>query len=126
MLKVLVIVNLFASGGHFLHNAVFLDSYPGPDWISNPWMVVAAWFLVAAVLILGYRWYRRGDLAKASVAIPAYCVSCFFVFGHYVYGSPLGFDLLSNVLIFGEGLAAAALLVYYIGWARFQAPGTPV
>ena len=121
MLKILVVANLITSGAHFLHNAVFLDRYPGPPWIPGPWFVVVAWFVVAAVLVQGYRWHRAGRAVPALVAILAFCASCFFVFGHYAYGHPADFDLLTNVLIFAEGVGGAALLVYYLAVGRLRA-----
>jgi len=126
VLKSLVIVNVCASGAHFLHNAVFLASYPGPHWISNAWMVIASWFVVVGVLVVGYLWHRKGHLRRATVAFSFYCLSCFLVFGHYLYGAPSHFDALTNVLIFGEGLAGAALLIYFLGWASRRPPGAAV
>lgn len=118
MLKALVAANLLTSGAHFFHNALFLEAYPGPPWIPGPWFVVVAWFLVAAALLRGYFWHRSGDSRKALVAISLYCVSCIFVFGHYLYGPPSDFDLLTNVLIVLEGVGGATLLIYFIGWER--------
>jgi len=126
VLKVLVVANLLASGSHFLHNAVFLEDYPGPPWIPGPWFVVAAWCLIAAVLVLGYRWHRAGEPRKALVAICLYCASCILVFGHYIYGSPRSFDALTNLLIVTEGAAGITLLVYFLGWASRSIDGTAV
>lgn len=118
MLKGLVAANLVASGAHFLHNAVLLDSYPGPLWIPGPWFVVIAWCFVAAALVLGYTWHRQGKVKRAFLAVTAYCVSTFLVFGHYLYGSPRDFDVLTNVLIFAEGISGMALFVYFVGWSQ--------
>ena len=124
MLKTLVIVNLCASGAHFLHNAVFLDSYPGPLWIPGAWFVVVVWLLVAGALVRGYLWHTQGRSKRATLAIGAYCASCILVFGHYLYGSPRDFDLLTNVLIVSEGAAGTALLLYFLGWVRSGAAGS--
>jgi len=126
VLKRLVIANLLASASHFSHNALFLDTYPGPLWIPGPWFVVAAWLLIAAILVRGYFWHRGGQARKALVAISLYCVSCILVFGHYLYGPPRDFDLVTNILIILEGFAGATLLLYFVGWARHGAEGTVV
>jgi len=125
MLRRLVAANLITSGAHFLHNAVFLDAYPGPPWITGPWFVVVAWCVVASVLVQGYRWHRDGRGGRALAAILAFSASCFFVFGHYLYGPPADFDLITNALIFAEGIGGAALLVYYLGWGRLTAGRRP-
>ena len=110
--------NLFASAAHFMHNAVFLETYPGPSWIPGPWVVVTAWFVVAAVLVRGYSWHRQGEPKRALVAVVAYCISCIFVFGHYLYGPPSDFEVLTNLLILMEGIAGFVLLLYFVGWGR--------
>jgi hypothetical protein len=118
VLKALVIANLAASGAHFLHNAVLLETYPGPPWIPGAWFVVLAWLLVAAILVGGYRWHRARHPRKALVAVSLYCASCISVFGHYLYGPPRDFDLLTNLLIVLEGVGGIVLWVYFVGWAR--------
>jgi len=123
VLKALVIANLVASGAHFLHNAVFLETYPGPPWIPGAWFVVLAWLVAAAALLRGYSWHRAGDPGKALVAISLYCASCISVFGHYLYGPPRDFDLLTNVLIVLEGVGGSVLFVYFVGWARHDVGG---
>jgi hypothetical protein len=121
VLGILVVLNLLASGAHFAHNALFLDTYPGPLWIPGPWFVVGAWCLVAALLIRGYTWHRQGKATHALVAISTYCASCFLVFGHYLYGPPRAHAMSANVFIVLEGAAAMVLLFYYVMWA----PGPP-
>ena len=113
-----MIATLLASAAHFAHNALFLDHYPGPPWIPGPWFVVGAWFLVAVILVRGYWWHIQGKRTLARVAVTTYCLSCFLVFGHYLYGSPRDFDLLTNVLIFAEGISGIALLTYFVGGMR--------
>ena len=114
MLKALVVANLVASGAHFTHNAVFLERYPGPLWIPGPAFVMAAWCVVAAALILGYHWYRRGRRRSALAAVSTYSASCILVFGHYAYGPPSDFDFLTNTLIALEGAGGIVLLTYFV------------
>ena len=106
-------VNLATSGAHFAHNAVFLDSYPGPPWIAGPAVVVVAWLGLAGTLLLGMRWHRRGRGWPARIMIGIFGASCLLVFGHYAYGPPSDFDLLTNLLIVLEGAAGLLLIVYF-------------
>ena len=113
-LRGLVIASLVASAAHFFHNALFLETYPGPPWIPGAWFVIAAWLLIAMILVRGYFWHRAGHSRRALVAVSLYCGSCISVFGHYLYGSPRDFDLLANLLIILEGLSGGTLLVYFM------------
>jgi hypothetical protein len=118
VLRFLVVGNLLASGAHFVHNAIFLDSYPGPTWIPGPWFIVVAWMVVASTLLTGYFWHQSGRRGHALVAITAYCVSCLFVFCHYLYGSPTDFDALTNLLIILEGVGGVVLFTYFVAITR--------
>ncbi len=121
MLELLVVANLLASGAHFAHNAVFLDTYPGPPWIPGPWLVVGVWCVIAALLVRGYAWHLEGKRTRALAAVSTYCTSCFLVFGHYLYGPPRAHAMGANVFIVLEGAAAIVLFAYYLLRAR----GTP-
>jgi hypothetical protein len=121
VLEALVAASLLASGAHFAHNAIFLSSYPGPTWIPGPGFVVAAWLVVAFVLVRGYSWHRSRRPTLALAALSAYTLSCVLVFGHYLYGRPSTFDLLTNALIFLEGISGVALFSYYVLVVRHEA-----
>ena len=118
MLTALVTANLLASVAHFAHNAVYLESYPGPDWIPGPWFVVCYWLVAAAVLVSGYAEYRRCRSKAGLAGMGAYCLSSQLVFGHYLYGAPRDYDLLTNSLIVLEGVFGMALLIFIVGLAR--------
>ena len=118
MLEKLIVASLIASGGHFAHNAIYLDTYPGPPWIPGPWFVVVAWCVVASVLILAYRWHRGGRPGPALAAFTAYSASCVLVFGHYLYGPPRDLSLVANGLIWAEGASGVSLIAYYTTRAR--------
>jgi hypothetical protein len=118
----LVLLNLVTSAAHFAHNAAYLETYPGPPWISGPGVVVAAWLGIAGVLLLGYRWFERGHRAKALGAIAIFSVATMLGFAHYLYGAPSRHHTGANVTIVCEAVAGAVLLVYSLGRLRGSAP----
>lgn len=111
MLEVLILLNLVASGSHFAHNGIFLESYPGPPWVSRP-VIVVVWVLIAAVLLLGYGLYRRGHRVGVFVACGVYGGASLLGLGHYMYGPPSELSAVANLFIVLEGAASVILLTY--------------
>ena len=98
---------------HFTDNAVYIDDYPTagwqPDWF--PVLVVVGWFLFTATGILGYRAYRRGDLAKAHPLLIAYSYMVMSSLGHFAYGSPSDLTTRGAVSVFVDAVAGAVVLM---------------
>jgi len=108
-----ILVNLAASGAHFAHNAAFLESYPGPEWMTRP-IIGIVWALAAAALLLGYRAYRKGARRVGSLGVILYCVVSLFGFAHYLYGPPGDLSAWANAFIVAEGAASLVLLTWVI------------
>ena len=97
---------------HFTDNAVAIESYPAPDWQPDWfWVVVAlSWPVFTAFGLLGYRWYMRGEYAKAHVALIVYSYTGFVSLGHFLYGGPSELTTRGAVSVFVDALAGAAVL----------------
>ena len=103
-LLVALLACAIASLAHHVHNAAFLDHYPSmPAWLSAP-MVYAAWVLATAIGFIGYFTRRAGLLAL-------YALYCLEVLAHYALAPMSAHTLATNISIWLEAVAAAALLV---------------
>jgi hypothetical protein len=116
MVLVLVTVYGAASLLHFVHNAVYIQSYPNlPKWIT-PLGVYLSWCGIAAIGALGYWLYRNVSQAYGSIAIAIYALLGFGGLDHYVV-APIGaHSIAMNATIIAEVLAASVLLIY-IGYS---------
>ena len=109
----LMLVYGAASLLHFIHNAVYLRDYPNlPAWLTSGG-VIAAWLVVAAVGVLGYRLYSRVSRAAGSIAIAAYAVLGFGGLDHYTVAPVSAHTVAMNLTILLEVATAAVLLIFF-------------
>ena len=87
------------------------DQYPEPKWIADPHVVDALWLVITPLLAVGW-WLAHRRMKWASVGVLwLYGVLSMFVLGHYLYASPSELPFRINLLIGGEALAAALLIL---------------
>ena len=108
----LMLVYGAASLLHFIHNAVYLRDYPNlPAWLTSGG-VIAAWLVVAAVGVLGYRLYSRVSRVAGSIAIAAYAVLGFGGLDHYTVAPIRAHTVAMNITILLEAATAGVLLIF--------------
>ena len=104
-----------ASALHFIHNAVFLNSYPNmPDWIS-PGGVFGALASVTAIGILGYLLFVVGFRIAGLIVIGVYAAFGFDGLAHYSLAPVSEHTTTMNLTIWLE-VATATLLMSIVFW----------
>ena len=99
---------------HFVHNAVYLDTYPHlPAWIT-PVVVLASWLVIAGTGVFGYCLYRWGSRAVGLMVIGLYALLGFGGLDHYAVAPVSAHSTAMNATILGEVIAASALLVVIV------------
>ena len=110
----LITAGIVATGIHFTDNAIFIEGYPQPDYISVP-LIIGTWIAWTVSAIVAYRLYRRDErswLAHALLLVYAY--AGLSTLGHYLYGSPSDLPVWRNVSILADGVIGAAILGFTI------------
>jgi hypothetical protein len=111
-LLLLMIVYGAASLLHFVHNAVYIQSYPNlPAWIT-PLGVYASWCFIASVGVLGYWLFRKGSQALGLLIIAVYALLGFGGLDHYVVAPMSAHSIAMNATILAEVAAASVLLIF--------------
>jgi len=114
-LLTLILIYGAASLVHFLHNAVYLESYPNmPVWLT-PLGVLASWLLVAGTGAVGYWLVRKGSTAVGLAVIALYAALGFAGLDHYALAPVSAHSLAMNATIVAEVVAASVLLVAIAG-----------
>jgi len=109
-LPLLMLLYGAASLLHFVHNAVYIQSYPNlPKWLT-PLGVYASWCAIAAVGVLGYWLFRKVSQATGLVIIAVYALLGFGGLDHYVVAPMGAHSLVMNATILIEVTTAAMLL----------------
>ena len=87
---------------HFTDNAVFLETYPAPDWQGDwfIWVVILSWPLFTTIGVLAYRNYRDGNFSRAHPLLVAYSYTGLVSAGHFIYGSPADLTTRGVVSVF--------------------------
>jgi hypothetical protein len=111
-LPLLMLVYGAASLLHFVHNAVYIQSYPNlPRWIT-PLGVYASWCGIAAVGAFGYWLFRRISQAIGLLVIAVYALLGFGGLDHYVVAPMGAHSIAMNATILAEVAAASVLLIF--------------
>ena len=118
MSRILFVALLAYAGAtalHFIHNAVFLNSYPNiPDWIS-PGGVFGALASVTAIGILGYLLFLIGFRIAGLIVIGVYAAFGFDGLTHYSLAPVSEHTTAMNLTIWLE-VATATLLMSIVFW----------
>jgi hypothetical protein len=112
LLLFLVVAYGIASLAHFAHNAVYLHQYPNMPPSLTAAHVWMAWLVVALVGCAGYWLYRRNRPRMGLLLIAIYALLGFAGLDHYSLAPPAAHTAGMNATIWGEVVAAAALLVF--------------
>jgi uncharacterized membrane protein len=101
-----------ATLAHFAHNAVYLHQYPNMPRSLTSAHVWLAWLAVASVGCAGYWLYRSNRPRTGLLLIAIYALLGFGGLDHYTLASPSAHTIAMNATIWGEVVAAAALLLF--------------
>jgi hypothetical protein len=104
-----VIASIVLTAFHFTDNYVSIETYPQPDWVTGP-VVLVAWPLLSAFGVAGYLLYRRGKLTAAHACLLTYSYTGLSSLGHFFSGSPDEFTTRGLVSVLIDGAAGSAVL----------------
>lgn len=120
----LIVASIAATGIHFTDNAIFIEGYPQPDYISVP-LIVGTWMAWTASAIVAYSLYRRDERSRlAHVLLLVYAYAGLSTLGHYLYGSPSELPLWRNISIVADGVIGFSILAFTV-WSAARALRRP-
>ncbi|MDM9381849.1 hypothetical protein QUB80_14185 [Chlorogloeopsis sp. ULAP01] len=112
----LLITNVVITISHYTDNAIFIDRYPAPEWISYSYRVYMAWIILTLIGVVGYLLYRKGILRIAYLFLGIYSLTGLFSPGHYFYGEMSKFSLKMHTLIWFDFIAGLSI-IGFITWS---------
>ncbi|HEX6584370.1 MAG TPA: hypothetical protein VF056_12275 [Thermoleophilaceae bacterium] len=114
VLRVILAFSILSTAGHYSHNFVEMDSYPGGGPLVQV-LIVLSWPLLTAIGLYGYRLYKQGRLRDAHVHLLIYSLTGLITPLHFVYGSP-HIPPFWYATIFTDFLAGASI-VAFVAWS---------
>ena len=109
VVRLAVLASVVLTAFHFTDNYVSISTYPQPDWVTRP-AVVVSWLLFTAVGLSGYVLYRRERYAAAHACLLTYSYAGLSSLGHFLSGSPDEFTTRGLVSVLVDGMAGSAVL----------------
>lgn len=117
MLLIPLLLYTVASLFHFIHNGVYLDSYPNmPTWISQTG-VYLTWLGIAAIGLTGYICLRSGLVLSGLSLLILYAILGLDGLAHYHLAPFSQHSAMMNLSILSEVFMATVVLlmtVYYL------------
>ena len=115
IVRFVVIVSIVLTAFHFTDNALSIETYPQPDWISEA-VVWISWPIFTALGITAYLLYSRGREQLGAWFLLAYSYTGLSSLGHFLSGSPDEFTTRGLISVFMDGAIGAVVLGVAI-WA---------
>jgi hypothetical protein len=109
VVRFVVAASIVVTAFHFTDNAVSIEDYPQPSWITEA-VVVISWPIYSAVGVAAYFLYRDGKFPLASWLLLAYAFTGISSLGHFLSGSPGEFTTRGLISIFMDGLVGITVL----------------
>ena len=104
--KLLIAAGVLASAVHFADNALAIERYPEPGWIT-PTGVVAVWCVITAIAAFALTRRTAGTQFFAAAALYALVLLSGLL--HYAFGAPMHMALRSNVTVLAEAFVGVVL-----------------
>ena len=123
LLRWLLAAGITSTALHYTHNFVEIDQYPD-GLVSGKVIqvaILAAWPLLTAVGLIGYRLYAENRLQAAHGFLVAYSFTGLSTLGHFLYGTP-DIPAFFFATIFTDALTGAAVLAFAL-WSMAQERG---
>jgi len=118
ILLFLLVLNIISTTLHYTDNALFVDSYPEPEWFTTAG-VFTTLILMTPVGILGYLFYRKNLFLLSYFCLVLYSLTGISSPGHYLYPMVNSMSLKMHLLIWCDAFAGMSLIVFIIYSAFF-------
>ena len=109
MIGFVVLASVVLTAFHFTDNYVSIETYPQPEWVTRP-VVVVSWSLLTAIGLGGLWLHRRGSFALAHACLLVYSYAGLSSLGHFLSGPPDEFTTRGLVSVLIDGAAGSAVL----------------
>jgi hypothetical protein len=118
VLLVLLIASIVSTAIHYTDNAVLIEDYPQPDWLTEG-QIYISWVVLTAIGIAGYRLYRAERYLPAHLLLLVYSYTGVSSLGHYLYSGVGELSARQHFHIATDGITGSAILAFVI-WSALR------
>lgn len=112
-LLTIVIFSIIITSIHYTDNAIFINRYPEPEWITASG-VYLSWGVMSLLGIAGYWLYSQEKHWWSYFCLAVYSLTGLSSPAHYFYGGMSEFSLKMNLFIWFDFVAGASVIGFVL------------
>ena len=114
-LLAIIILSIVITSIHYTDNAIFVNDYPEPKWITTSGVFIS-WGVMTLIGIIAYWLYSKRYLWLSYLFLGIYSITGLSSPTHYFYGAPSQFSFKMHAFIWADAIAGL-LIVAFIIWS---------
>ncbi len=118
-LLVVLIFSIAITSIHYTDNAIFVDDYPEPEWITTSGVFIT-WAIMTAIAIISYWLYSQQLFWLSYFLLGIYSGTGLSSPAHYFYGELSQFSLKMHAFIWTDVIAGSSVVAFII-WSALIA-----
>ena len=118
-LLIVLLLSITITSIHYTDNALFVDDYPEPEWITTSGVFIT-WGVMTLIGTISYWLYRRQYFWFSYLLLGIYSVTGLSSPTHYFYGAMSQFSGKMHLFIWFDALAGLAVIAFIL-WSALIA-----
>ena len=111
----ILIFNIAITSMHYTDNAIFLEDYPEPSWITTSGVFIS-WGIMTSIAIISYWLYAKQNFWSSYLFLSIYSITGLSSPTHYLYGELSQFSVKMHAFIWSDAIAGL-LVVGFVTWS---------
>ena len=111
----ILIFNIAITSMHYTDNAIFLEDYPEPSWITTSGVFIS-WVIMTSIAIMSYWLYARQNFWSSYLFLSIYSITGLSSPAHYLYGELSQFSVKMHAFIWSD-VVAGLLVLGFVIWS---------
>lgn len=112
-LLAILIFNIVTTSFHYTDNAIFVNEYPEPEWITTS-DVFIAWGVMTLIGIISYGLYTKQNFWLSYLLLGIYAGTGLSSLAHYFYGELSQFSIKMHAFIWSDAIAGLSVVGFII------------
>ena len=115
ILLAIIVINIAITSLHYTDNALFVDVYPEPEWITTSGVFIT-WAIMSVIALISYGLYLQKNYWLSYLALVVYSTTGLSSPTHYLYGMMPEFSFKMHFLIWSDFIVGL-LVIGFIIWS---------
>ena len=118
-LLITLIFNIAITSIHYTDNAIFVNDYPEPEWITTSGVFIS-WGIMTCISAIAYWLYSKQYFWLSYLFLSIYSITGLSSPSHYFFGAFSQFSLKMHTFIWFDAIAGLSVVVFIV-WSSLIA-----